>query len=98
VVRGMPRFGSDKKNQLDGLWSQHYASLRVDRTSGRPALARGMKLTGFLLLLAGWGIILSAVALLRSAAPRAVFVLAGLGVEALGLILVVRSHPVLRGE
>jgi FtsH-binding integral membrane protein len=57
-----------------------------------------MKLAGFLLLLAGWGIVLAAVVLLASALPRTGFVLAGIGVEVLGLILVVRSHLVLRGE
>ena len=57
-----------------------------------------MKLAGFLLLLAGWGIVLSAVVLLASAQPRACFVLAGMGVEVTGLILVVRSHLLLRGE
>jgi len=57
-----------------------------------------MKLAGLLLLLAGWGIVLAAVALLSSALPLTGFVLAGVGVEALGLILVVRSHLVLRGE
>ena len=57
-----------------------------------------MRLAGFLLLLAGWGIALAAVALLSSALPRTGFVLAGVGVEALGLILAVRSHLVVRGE
>ena len=57
-----------------------------------------MKLAGFLLLLAGWGIVLGALALLPSASPRTGFVLAGMGVEVLGLILVVRSHLLLRGE
>ena len=58
-----------------------------------------MKLAGFLLLLAGWGIVLTAVVLLGSAGPRAAFVLAGVGVEALGLIIVIRSHLVAaRGE
>ncbi len=57
-----------------------------------------MKFVGFLLLLAGWGIVLAAVVLLASALPRTGFVLAGVGVEVLGLILVVRSHLVLRGE
>ena len=57
-----------------------------------------MKLAGFLLLLAGWGIVLSAVVLLASALPRGGFVLAGMGVEVTGLILVVRSHLLLRGE
>jgi len=57
-----------------------------------------MKLTGFLFLLAGWLIVLAAVALLAPALPRAAFVLAGLGVEVLGLIFVVRSQSVARGE
>jgi hypothetical protein len=56
-----------------------------------------MKLVGFLLLLGGWGIVLAAVALL-SGLSRTSFVLSGIGVEALGLALVIRSHPVLRGE
>jgi hypothetical protein len=51
-----------------------------------------MKLAGFLLLLAGWGLVLSAVALLPSAGARVSFVIAGLAVELLGLILVIRSH------
>jgi hypothetical protein len=58
-----------------------------------------MKLAGFLLLLAGWCIVLAAVALLNSAGPRVGFVLAGVGVEALGLAIVIRSHLVApRGE
>jgi len=51
-----------------------------------------MKFAGFLLLLAGWAIVIFAVALLASATQRAGFVLAGLGVEALGLVLAFRSH------
>lgn len=51
-----------------------------------------MKLAGFLLLLAGWAIVIFAVALLASAAQRVGFVLSGLGVEALGLVLAFRSH------
>jgi len=57
-----------------------------------------MKLAGFLLLLAGWGIVLCAVAWLPSAGVRSGFVLAGLGVEVLGLVLAVRSHLVPHGE
>jgi hypothetical protein len=57
-----------------------------------------MKLFGFLLLLAGWGIVLAALVLLAAETPRASFVLAGCGVEALGLVLVVRSHLVPRRE
>jgi len=57
-----------------------------------------MKFLGFLLLLAGWGIVLTALALLAASAPRAAFVLAGVGVEILGLVLVIRAHPAPRGE
>ncbi len=55
------------------------------------------RLTGFLLLLSGWIIVLAAVALLKSAVQLSSFVLAGLGVELLGLTLVVRSHFMPRG-
>jgi len=51
-----------------------------------------MKLAGFLLLLAGWAIVIFAVALFASAAQRVGFVVAGIGVEALGLVLAFRSH------
>jgi hypothetical protein len=55
-----------------------------------------MRLPGFLLLLAGWAIVLAAVALLRST-PQRIFVVAGLGVQLLGLSLVVRSHVIPHG-
>jgi uncharacterized membrane protein len=51
-----------------------------------------MKIAGFLLLLTGWLLVLAAVVLLRTAGPRAAFVLAGLGVEVLALVLVFRAH------
>jgi hypothetical protein len=51
-----------------------------------------MKLAGILLLLAGWAIVLSALALLRSMPALAGFVLAGTAVELLGLFLMFRSH------
>lgn len=57
-----------------------------------------MKFVGFLLLLAGWGIVLAAIAMLAASAPRGAFVLAGIGVEILGLVLVIRAHPAPRGE
>lgn len=56
-----------------------------------------MRLFGFLLLLAGWGIVLGALALLAANAPRTAFVLAGIGVEVVGLVLVIHAHPVRRG-
>jgi hypothetical protein len=57
-----------------------------------------MKLTGFLMLVAGWGIVLASMSLLVSMKPRTIFVLAGLGVEVIGLALVLRSHLVLEDE
>lgn len=57
-----------------------------------------MKLAGFLLLIAGWGIVAAAVAMLPSAAARSLFVVAGILVEALGLTLAIRSHLPLKVE
>jgi hypothetical protein len=57
-----------------------------------------MRIAGFLLLLAGWGIVLSAVALLRPSSPIAGFATAGTGVEVLGLVLVIRSYRLVRRE
>jgi hypothetical protein len=51
-----------------------------------------MKVAGFLLLVSGWALVVMAIALLAATGPRAAFLLAGLGVEALGLVLVARSH------
>jgi len=51
-----------------------------------------MKLAAFFLLLAGWVIVLAALALLPSALSRAEFVIAGAAVEVLGFVLVARSH------
>jgi hypothetical protein len=50
-----------------------------------------MKLGGFLLLLSGWGIVVAALALLHGGAVSA-FILAGFGVEIIGLALVMRAH------
>jgi len=51
-----------------------------------------MKVAGFLLLIAGWILVLAAIALLAAAGPRVAFLLAGLAVEALGLVLASRAH------
>ncbi len=56
-----------------------------------------MKLAGFLLLLSGWGIVVSTLPLLPSLPMRAAFVLLGMAVELMGLTLVVRSHRVQEG-
>jgi hypothetical protein len=55
-----------------------------------------MRILGFLLLVSGWAIVLTAVALLTQGAPRAAFVLAGVGVEMIGFALLARAHPVRR--
>ncbi len=57
----------------------------------RPPEFEIMKVTGFILLMAGWVIVLAAVALLAAPA-RAAFVLAGLGVELIGLVLAARAE------
>ena len=57
-----------------------------------------MRLAGFLLLLAGWGLVLAALALLAAPLPRTLFVLAGTGVEVLGLVFAVRSHITVRRQ
>jgi len=56
-----------------------------------------MKFAGFVLLIAGWLIVLSAVALLASAGSRGAFILAGMVVELLGLGVVTRAHLHWRG-
>jgi hypothetical protein len=50
-----------------------------------------MKLGGFLLLLSGWGIVITALAILHGHAVSA-FVYAGFAVELLGIVLVFRGH------
>jgi hypothetical protein len=57
-----------------------------------------MKLVGFLMLLAGWFLVMAAIVLFASLPLRAAFVLAGVAVEALGLILAFRSHLIPREE
>jgi hypothetical protein len=57
-----------------------------------------MKLLGVLLLAAGWAIAVAAVVLLKTAPERGAFVVAGIGVEVLGLVLVVRAHQPAKGE
>lgn len=51
-----------------------------------------MKIAGFLLMIAGWLLVASALALLSTVPPRTAFVLAGIGVELLGFVLVARAH------
>ena len=57
-----------------------------------------MKIAGFLLLLSGWMIVLTAIVLLPPATSRTAFVLAGIGVEIAGVVLVARSHLIVTGD
>ena len=56
-----------------------------------------MRLLGFFLQIAGWIIVLAAIALLKGA-PQTAFALAGFGVELAGVTLAVRSHLIPHGE
>ena len=57
-----------------------------------------MRAVGFLLLPAGWLLVLAAIALFPSPPARAAFVLVGIAVEGLGLALAFRSHLIAREE
>ena len=57
-----------------------------------------MRLAGFLVLVAGWAIVVTAAALFTVRGLQGGFALAGVGVEALGWSLVVRSHAGRRGK
>jgi hypothetical protein len=56
-----------------------------------------MKITGLLMMPAGWFIVLAALVLLRATLARNIFVTAGLGVEILGLVLFTRAHLMAKG-
>lgn len=51
-----------------------------------------MKITGLLLMPAGWMIVVAALVLLRTLVAQHLFVAAGVGVEILGLVLFTRAH------
>jgi hypothetical protein len=57
-----------------------------------------MKVGGFLMLLAGWFLVLAATVLFPSPFLRAAFILAGVAVEILGLVIAFRSHLIPREE
>lgn len=57
-----------------------------------------MKLLGFVLLFAGWLIVVTALAIFPPNAPRNAFILAGVGVEFIGLFFAARAHPLIHGE
>jgi len=72
------------------------ACSKVRRVRGSEAEI--MKLAGFLLLIAGWLLVLAAVALLGRPLAREAFVLAAIAVEVLGLALMFYSHLVPQGS
>ena len=57
-----------------------------------------MKVAGFLLLLAGWLLVLSAMALFPAAPARTGFIVIGICVEGLGLGFAFRSHLIARED
>jgi hypothetical protein len=56
-----------------------------------------VKITGLLMMPAGWVIVLAALALLHGLLPESLFIAAGGGVEILGLVLFARSHMPAKG-
>ena len=56
-----------------------------------------MRPLGFFLQVAGWIIVMAAIALFE-AAPRTAFALAGFCAQSLGVTLAVRSHLIPHGE
>ena len=56
-----------------------------------------MKITGLLMLPAGWFIVLAALVLLRAFLAQNLFIAAGIGVEIMGLVLFTRAHGVAKG-
>jgi predicted metal-binding membrane protein len=57
-----------------------------------------MRVVGFLMLLAGWFLMLAAIVLFAAAPLRIGFVLTGIAVEALGLTFAFRSHLIPRED
>jgi len=51
-----------------------------------------MKVAALAMMPAGWFIVLSALVMLKGGGTQGLFVVAGLGVEVLGLIIFGRSH------
>jgi hypothetical protein len=57
-----------------------------------------MKAVGFLMLLAGWFLVLAAIVLFASPLTRGAFVVVGIAVEGLGMLLAFRSHLIPRED
>ena len=108
----VPRFAGDKEKHRGKSLGRKFSHCGnpVVYIVGRlkiVKLARGrtrwtgvaeMKFAGFMLLLAGWGIVLAAVGILPSAGKKTAFVLAGLAVEIIGLALVARTYRTAQEE
>ncbi len=76
---------------------QEYSAPDADVPGYSPSLrTSGPRLAALVLLLSGWILGLLAIVLLNSITQRTVFVLAGIGVEGIGIALLVRSHMPLR--
>jgi hypothetical protein len=57
-----------------------------------------MKITGLLMMPAGWFLVLAALVLLRAFVVQDLFITAGIGVEILGLVLFTRAHGAAKGR
>jgi len=64
----------------------------MDAHSWNPTHGALLKLIGTLLLLSGWFLVLAALVMLRTFAQRAGFITAAMGIEALGLALLIHAH------
>lgn len=57
-----------------------------------------MRIAGFLLLTAGWVIVIAAILLLHFPVSTAGFLLAGIAIQILGLVFAIHSHRVMKSE
>ena len=91
----LPAISLTRWSSATCLWPVVAAGSGASPLPGRRVRLRQsliMKLVGFLLMLAGWFLVLAALEMLGAATPRALFVLAGFAVEVLGLALVFRAN------
>jgi hypothetical protein len=82
---------------LTGVPESCTASVAPKQGALNQGLSR-MKGVGFLLLLAGWFLVLAAIAMFPAAPARMAFVLIGIAVEGLGLGFAFRSHLIPRED
>ena len=83
---------SDKKNRLAKASGRTLGFPRACPNSVKLYVGEIMKITGFLMMPAGWFLVLAALVLLRAYVAQSLFVAAGMGVEIMGLVLFTRSH------